>query len=120
MSDLPERIAVKKLSGMLTLDSVDEPIWPDAPTTIYLRADLAPAVGYSREQSRTDFEKHWGLPSLERDDEDPEAYSDFNTELSWLAWKAGISKCIENSRNYVHTDEVHRPLTPAAKGRGGA
>ena len=48
MSDLPERIAVKKLSGMLTLDSVNEPIWPDAPTTIYLRADLA--VGFTREQ----------------------------------------------------------------------
>ena len=50
MSDLPERIAVKKLSGMLTLDSVNEPIWPDAPTTIYLRADLA--GGYTRDQMR--------------------------------------------------------------------
>jgi len=52
MSDLPERIAVKKLSGMLTLDSLDEPAWPDAPTAIYQRADLAPAPGYSREQLR--------------------------------------------------------------------
>jgi len=40
------------------------------------------------DKCRESFEKYWGLPTLERDYEDPEGYSDFNTELSWLAYKA--------------------------------